>query len=54
MTAAKHLSRCAEQGWLKRLRRGVCSRIALDALTEERTLHDPWVLVPELFAPGYV
>jgi predicted transcriptional regulator of viral defense system len=54
MTAARLRSRCAEQGWLKRLRRGVHSRIAVDALTAERTLHDPWVLVLELFAPGYV
>lgn len=53
-TAAKLLARWAEQGWLKRLRRGVYSPIPVDAVSAERTLENPWVLVPELFSPGYV
>jgi predicted transcriptional regulator of viral defense system len=52
--AAKVLARWAEQGWLKRLRRGTYSPIPPDALSADRTLTNPWVLVPELFSPGYV
>lgn len=53
-TAAKLLARWAEQGWLKRLRRGVYSPIAVDAVSADRTLENPWVLVPTLFEPGYI
>jgi predicted transcriptional regulator of viral defense system len=53
-TAAKLLARWAEQGWLKRLRRGIYSPIPVDAVSAERTLENPWVLVPALFSPGYV
>ena len=52
--AAKMLARWTEQGWLKRIRRGVYTPIPLEALSADRSLEDPWVLVPELFAPGYV
>lgn len=52
--AAHQLARWASQGWLKRVQRGVYSRIPLDAKSAEQTLDDPWVLVPRLFAPGYV
>jgi len=44
-TAAKLLARWAEQGWLKRLRRGVYSPIPVDAVSADRTLENPWVLV---------
>jgi len=53
-SAAKLLARWAEQGWLKRLRRGVYGPIPVDALSSERTLVNPWVIVPQLFSPGYV
>lgn len=53
-TASKLLARWVEQGWLKRLKRGLYSQIPLNARTAERTLQNPWLLVPELFAPGYV
>jgi predicted transcriptional regulator of viral defense system len=52
--AAKLLARWTEQGWLKRLRRGLYVPIPVEALSLDRTLEDPWVLVPELFEPGYV
>lgn len=52
--AAKLLARWVEQGWLKRLRRGVYSPIPVDAVTADRTLENPWVLVPVLFEPGYI
>jgi predicted transcriptional regulator of viral defense system len=53
-TAAKMLSRWQLQGWLKRVGRGIYAPIPLDASTNEQVLEDPFVLVPALFAPGYV
>ena len=52
--SAKLLSRWQHQGWLKRVGRGIYAPIPLDALTTEQVLKDPWVLVPTLFAPGYI
>jgi predicted transcriptional regulator of viral defense system len=52
--ASKLLARWAGQGWLKRLRRGLYAPIPIDALSSDRTLRNSWVLVPELFSPGYV
>jgi predicted transcriptional regulator of viral defense system len=52
--SAKLLSRWQRQGWLKRVGRGIYAPIPLDALTTEQVLKDPWVLVPALFAPGYI
>jgi len=52
--AAKVLSRWQEQGWLKRVGRGIYAPIPLDASTTEQVLKDPWVLVPALFSPGYI
>jgi predicted transcriptional regulator of viral defense system len=52
--AAKILSRWQEQGWLKRVGRGLYAPIPLDASATEQVLKDPWVLVPALFSPGYV
>lgn len=53
-TSSKLLSRWQRQGWLKRVGRGIYVPIPLDALTTEQVLKDPWVLVPALFAPGYI
>ncbi|MGA2877654.1 MAG: type IV toxin-antitoxin system AbiEi family antitoxin domain-containing protein [Bryobacteraceae bacterium] len=53
-TSAKLLSRWQRQGWLKRVGRGIYAPIPLDALTTQQVLKDPWVLVPVLFAPGYI
>jgi predicted transcriptional regulator of viral defense system len=52
--AAKVLARWQQQGWLKRVGPGIYAPIPLDASTTEQVLKDPWVLVPALFAPGYV
>lgn len=52
--AAKLLARWQEQGWLKRVGPGLYAPVPLDALTTEQVLKDPWVLVPALFAPGYI
>ncbi len=52
--AAKQLARWAEQGWLKRLRRGVYAPLQLDAAPSSKALTNPWAIVPTLFSPGYV
>jgi len=52
--ASKVLARWQKQGWLKRVGRGIYAPVPLDALTTEQVLKDPWVLVPALFAPGYI
>jgi predicted transcriptional regulator of viral defense system len=53
-TASKVLARWQKQGWLKRVGPGIYAPVPLDALTTEQVLKDPWVLVPALFAPGYI
>jgi predicted transcriptional regulator of viral defense system len=52
--AAKLLARWVEQGWLRRARRGVYVPVALDAAARDRSVENPWLFVPQLFAPGYV
>jgi predicted transcriptional regulator of viral defense system len=52
--ASKVLARWQQQGWLKRVGPGIYAPIPLDASTTEQVLKDPWVLVPALFAPGYI
>ena len=52
--AAKILARWATQGRIKRLRRGVYAAVPLDSVSGETALANPWVLVPRVFAPGYV
>ena len=52
--ASKVLARWQHQGWLKRVGPGIYAPVPLDALTTEQVLKDPWVLVPALFAPGYI
>ena len=52
--ASKLLARWAAQGWLKRVGPGVYLPVTIDALGSDRVLADPWILVPVLFAPGYI
>jgi predicted transcriptional regulator of viral defense system len=54
IAAAQRLSRWMQQGWINRVGRGAYVPAAIDTLGAERTLDDPWVLVPALFAPGYI
>ncbi len=54
VVASKLLSRWQQQGWLKRVGRGVYAPIPLDALATEQVLKDPWVLIPALYAPAYI
>jgi predicted transcriptional regulator of viral defense system len=53
-TAAQTLSRWQCQGWLKRVGRGIYAPVPLNASSSEQVLEDPFVLVPALFAPGYI
>jgi len=52
--AAKTLARWAKQGWIARVKRGLYTVVPIDASSTEQALEDPWLLVPELFTPGYV
>ena len=52
--AAKALAQWNRQGWLRRLRRGLYAPVPLAASASDQVLEDPWTLVPEIFAPGYV
>lgn len=52
--ASKRLARWKKQGWLTRIQRGVYATVPIDATTTDRVLEDAWILVPELFSPGYV
>lgn len=51
--AAKRLARWVRQGWLTRIQRGLYALVPIEAATD-RALEDEWVLVPELFVPGYI
>jgi predicted transcriptional regulator of viral defense system len=49
------LSRLAQAGWLRRVRRGLYLVLPLEARSElATTVEDPWILAEELFTPCYV
>jgi len=52
--AAKLLSRWREQGWLRRIGRGLYVSVPLDLAASEQVIGDPWVLVPTLFGQCYI
>jgi len=52
--AAKLLSRWTSQGWLRRVGSGAYVPVQLDLLDSAQVVQDPWILVPALFAPGYI
>ena len=52
--AAKTLWSWSRQGWFTHVRRGVYAPIPPDSLLLDRVLHEPWIVVPELFGPAYV
>lgn len=54
VAAAKLLARWQTQGWLQRVRRGVYAPVPLTATPADQVIDDPWIVVPSLFAPGYV
>ncbi len=51
---AKMLARWAKQGWITRIRRGLYAVVPIEATTTNQALEDPWVIVPDLFAPCYI
>ncbi|MDA0791415.1 MAG: hypothetical protein O2780_18415 [Proteobacteria bacterium] len=52
--ANQMLARWTQQGYLRRISRGVYARASLEAIESEYILDDPWVIVPALFAPCYI
>ena len=52
--AARLLARWTTQGWLKRIRRGLYVSVPVATQGSEQVLEDPWLLVPEVFSPGYI
>lgn len=54
VASAKLLSRWADQGWLKSIRRGLYAPVPLDADPDVRAVGNPWLLVPRLFGRAYV
>jgi len=52
--AARLLYRWKQQGFLSRLTRGLYAAVPLESLGAGQGIENPWVLVPILFAPGYV
>jgi len=52
--AAKLLARWQEQGWLRRVRRGLYAPVPLTSSRGDQVIENPWALVPEVFEPGYV
>jgi predicted transcriptional regulator of viral defense system len=51
---AKKLARWHNQGLITRISRGLYALIPLDIPSVNFTLEDPWMLLPQLFAPGYM
>jgi len=52
--AAKLLAGWHKQGVIRRIARGLYVPIQPSALGQTQVLEDPWILVPELYEPGYV
>jgi predicted transcriptional regulator of viral defense system len=51
---AKMLAALANQGWVRRLRRGLYLLIPLEATSPEDWHADPWVMADHLFKPAYI
>lgn len=52
--ASKSLSRWAKQGWITRIRYGLYAVVSIDALSKDQPLENMWILIPEIFSPGYI
>ncbi len=52
--AAKLLAGWHKQGVIRRVARGLYVPIQPTALGQTQVLADPWILVPELYEPGYI
>jgi predicted transcriptional regulator of viral defense system len=52
--ATRLLARWGEQGWIRRLRRGLYAPVPMASLGQNQVLDDPWLIVPSLFGPAYI
>lgn len=52
--ASKLLAGWHKQGVIRRIARGLYVAVQPTALGQAQVLEDPWVLAPELYAPGYI
>ena len=52
--ASKLLAGWHNQGAIRRISRGLYVPISPSAIGQTQVLEDPWILVPELYEPGYV
>jgi len=52
--AAKLLAGWHKQGALRRVARGLYVPVSPTSLGQSQVLDDPWILVPELYEPGYI
>lgn len=52
--ASKTLARWCNQGHISRVRQGLYTAIPIDTPSTSFILEDPWLIIPTLFAPGYV
>ncbi len=52
--AARVLVRWANQGLIKRIKNGIYVPVSLASFGAEQVIEDPWLLVPEIFSPGYI
>lgn len=53
-TTAKKLARWTEQGWLRRITKGVYVVVSVETLINEIVISDPWILVPHLYGEAYI
>lgn len=52
--ASRLLAGWHKQGVIRRVAHGLYVPVQPSALGQKQVLEDPWVLVPELYAPGYI
>ena len=52
--AGRILSRWNQHGWVKRIKQGVYIPIAVDDVTGNSSIEDPWILADRLYSPGYI
>lgn len=52
--AGRLLSRWQNNGWLKRVKRGVYVPVSLEDTEAERAIEEPWLVVSKIYGPGYV
>ena len=53
-SAAKLLARWHMQGVIRRVARGLYVPVSHSLVGQTQVLDDPWILVPELYQPGYI